>query len=232
MKIIKPDFARRIEIPGIADPVRKPVDIDPGITGFETLRTLRIYQFEPGSVVDGHAEDDEVFLVVLSGSAELTLSTPESKGTPVSVEGALSLADLPCVAYLPPHSEYQLVPKTRTDVAYARATPSTGRPPKTFRPQPEGASLLNNSDYAQSLRILLYKVEAGEKLATGLAGLPGKAEALLHIRYLQSPETQAVGGQPNLNRLEPWDTIALSSEKFPGHLTLPRAALVFAFLSK
>ncbi len=58
-------------MPGLA---RRPVDIDQSQTGFANLRSLRIYRFDAGSVIDGHAEEDEVFVVVMAGSVELTMT--------------------------------------------------------------------------------------------------------------------------------------------------------------
>jgi len=95
MKLIKPDQDRRIEIPGVPHPVRRPVDIDQSKTGFKNLRTLRIYRFDPGSVIDGHAEEDEVFIIILAGSAELAISAEGKEYSPITLSAAPSTQSSP-----------------------------------------------------------------------------------------------------------------------------------------
>ncbi len=74
MKLIKADPNRRVEIAGLPVAPRRPVDIDKSHTGFARLRSLRIYRFDVDSVIDGEAEEDEVLIVVMAGSIELTMS--------------------------------------------------------------------------------------------------------------------------------------------------------------
>ncbi|MEP6645406.1 MAG: hypothetical protein ABJA69_12965, partial [Acidobacteriaceae bacterium] len=82
MKLLKADHNRRLEIPGVPNLVRRPVDIDKSQTGFANLRSLRIYRFDADSVINGHAEEDEVFIVGMAGSVELAMSEHDS------IEGA------------------------------------------------------------------------------------------------------------------------------------------------
>ena len=57
MKLLKPDRETLHEVPGVPGLVRKPVNIDGAALGFTKLRSLRLYQFEAGSVIQGHAEE-------------------------------------------------------------------------------------------------------------------------------------------------------------------------------
>ena len=74
MKLLQADHDRRLEIPGVPGLACRPVDIDAAKTGFEDLRSLRIYRFEPEGVIEGHAEEDEVYVVLLAGSAKLVIT--------------------------------------------------------------------------------------------------------------------------------------------------------------
>ena len=190
MMRFKPDFARRIPIPGVKAPVPRPVDIDQAATHFTNLRTLRIYQFESGSIIDGHAEEDEVFIVVLAGRVELTMISDlwqESQSAftlsaPNESEGAA------CAAYLPPHAAYKLVPHGDADVAYARATPTSSRPPKIFssirRQEAAGiTALLDALVYAERLRLRVVQIDATKNPITLTAVDKTEAtnEALVHV---------------------------------------------------
>jgi 5-deoxy-D-glucuronate isomerase len=170
MILLKPDHDRRIEIPGVARPVRRPVDIDRSLTNFSVLRTLRIYRFEKDSVIEGHAEEDEVFIVVLSGSIELTMSVdPLEKGSPVILAAPDGSGAVACAAYLPRHAAYTLIPQTDADIAYARASPASDRMPKVFssKPRPDSSGvhlLLDEKTHAERLllRLLCISSEANE----------------------------------------------------------------------
>ena len=225
LRLIKPDKSRRITIPGVAAPVQRPVDIDQETTGFTTLRTLRIYCFEAGSVIEGHAEEDEVFIVLLSGSVELAIfedlsrltATPHSP-EPVTLSAPSGERGVACAAYLPPHAAYKLTAKTGADVAYARATPSGTRPPKVFLASATAAIagvsiLLEATSYAERLRLRLVQVDARQNEA---AFVPvneseGMCEALIHIRTTPTSGVAKIsqsGADPVL--LDSWDTIPVS----------------------
>jgi 5-deoxy-D-glucuronate isomerase len=140
MILIKPDKNRRIEIPGVPAPVERPVDIDQALTGFTSLRTLRIYRFEAASVVEGHAEEDEVFIVLLSGSAELTMSDELASGSaspdpsyPVTLSAPGIASGVACAAYLPPGGAYKLVAITNAEVFLIGQTHQPGRHPNAGR---------------------------------------------------------------------------------------------------
>lgn len=222
-KLFKADHDRRIELQGVG-PAPRPVDIDQAQTGFAALRTLRIYHFEPPAVIHGHAEEDEVFIVLLEGEIELQMrsehwSLGESRFTLKAAEPGYSIA---CAAYLPPHAEYSLTPLTGADVAYARALPTVARAPAVFTTSPrrDGADprrLLDQSTYAQRLRFQLWHAEAHET-STDLAFLDppaATAETLIHVRSTPTRTvTLEMPGESGF-ALDSWDTIAVSAGERP-----------------
>lgn len=233
MKRIPANFDRYIELDGVGTTSR-PVDIDQSVTGFATLRTLRIYRFEPGSVIDGHAEEDEVFIIVLSGSVELTMSVNSENVTSATLAVAGDSANARCAAYLPPHAAYRLVPNSRADIAYVRATPAGSRPPSSFGPSfPQDSSgvtvLLDENSYAEKLRIRLVKIEALRDEATysPIKQEETKCEALIHVRTMSAEAGVALeyaGSSPMV--LDSWDTISVN----PGERPTLRIARSSAFV--
>ena len=219
MQLIKADHERRLELPGVPDPVRRPVDIDRSRTAFLNLRSLRIYRFDAQSVIDGHAEEDEVFVVVLAGSVEFSVQEANSEGewrhfTLSAVTGSGTYA---FVAYLSPHSAYQLTPQTDADVAYARATPVGGRPSTVFSTSVPtnagGASVLfEETAYAQRLQLRLVQINAGEDevafepIRTSESGY----EALVHIQTLPAGKVATVATSVKPIQIHSWDTVALA----------------------
>jgi hypothetical protein len=191
---IKPDPSRRIDIPGVPAPVKRPVDIDQAITGFTSLRTLRIYEFDEGSVIEGHAEDDEVFIVVLAGAIELTMTVDglvEGSGPSTLAAPVGSSEGVACAAYLPPDAAYKLIARSDAEVAYVRATPIGGPAPKIFFPLLQRNSdrpglILEETSYARRLRFRLMQVAAQDR-AVSLAPIDkadGMCEALVYVRCM------------------------------------------------
>lgn len=217
-QLFKADHGRRIELEGVG-PTARPVDIDQAQTGFAALKTLRIYHFEPPAVIKGHAEEDEVFIVVLEGEIELQMrsqrwSFSESRFT---LEAAGKCKSVACAAYLPPHAEYVLTPRSGADVAYARALPTEAKGPAIFttvtHPNGVGSQLLLDAEaYAQKLRLQLWYAEASER-ASDLAPVSGStamSETLVHVR---STRTRAISVEANGlsgTMLDSWDTVGLS----------------------
>ena len=219
MHVIKADHQRRISLEGVSQPVPRPVDIDEAKTGFSVLRSLRIYRFEAASVIDGHAEDDELLMVVLTGSVRLTLSGREIEQD--SPDFLLSAVDaspgLPSVAYLPPGGAYRLTPQTSADVAYARARSSVRREPAVFSAgSPSGdigsAVLFEERGYGQHLRLRVTRVEGPHDVPAITSAEPSESacETLVYVR------TQPAHGALTLlaERAEPlalesWDTVAV-----------------------
>ena len=225
MNLIKADHDRRIEIPGVPGLVRRPVDIDQSRTGFTALRTLRIYRFDADSVINGHAEEDEVFIVVIAGSIDLTMNSdnwPDSQRH-FKLAAAGDSDNAACVAYLPSHAAYQLIPRGEADVAYARAMPLGSRPPKVFTPQfrrvAAGVSVvLDESTYAERLRLRLVQIDAQQN-AVALAPIHESEaiyETLVHVRTMPSERSATITGTavaPTL--LDSWDTFAVASGDRP-----------------
>ena len=218
-KLFKADHGRRIELEGVGQAAR-PVDIDQAQTGFSVLRTLRIYHFEPPAVIKGHAEEDEVFIVVLEGEIELQMrsehwSSNENRFTLKAADKSESRA---CAAYLPPHAEYSLTPRSGADVAYARALPTQARAPAVFSTSPDRKRtdpmlLLDQSAYAQRLRLQLWYAEANESAVdlASPASSPAKTETLVHVRSTpaRAVTVEAIGLSGIT--LDSWDTIGLSA---------------------
>ncbi len=234
MKLIKADHDRRLEIAGVPGPVRRPVDIDQSRTGFANLRTLRVYRFDAESVIDGHAEQDEVFIIVLSGSIELTMSLGSEEGSPVTLSAVSDSDGFACVAYLPPQATYRLVPHGQADIAYVRATPVGSRSPRVFRPSGRlGSSavtvLLDETTYAEKLRLRLARIDAaqGEVSFAPISESEANCEALVHVRNAMAGTITMLPISDSAPiALESWDTVSVA----PGERPTLRIAAGSAFV--
>lgn len=233
MKVIKADHDRRIPIHGVPGPVSRPVDIDQSITGFRDLRSLRIYRFDEGSVIDGDAEQDEVFVVVLAGSVEFTVSGTQSDHFELSAAGGLPARG--CVAYLPPRHTYRLRSHTESEVAYARATPDAPREPRAFAPGPTPASpgvtvVIEEYAHAERLRLQLLHVDtrAGQRDVALFDDGPETNQLILHVRT--EPEegvATAFASDGASVPLRSWDSCALTRVERPQlHLAAGATAVV------
>ncbi|MGB8014055.1 MAG: 5-deoxy-glucuronate isomerase [Terriglobales bacterium] len=239
MKVVKADFGRHIELAGVAAPVPRPVDIDQSQTGFRNLRTLRIYRFDSGSVIDGHAEEDEVFIVVLSGSVELTMTVGSEPGQPKILSGPNDADGSACAAYLPPHAVYRLVPHNRADVAYARATPVGSRPPKVL-PQAgtphrkTQVTSLEETTYAEKLRLRLIQIDAtrGPVMIAPMCESETTCEAFVHVRNVEAGAATILPSSGSASVvLDSWDTVALTPGERPMLRIGAGSALVLVFFS-
>lgn len=228
MKLLKPDHETRYEVPGVPGRVRKPVNLDGAAVGFTRLRSLRLYQFNAGSVIGGHAEEDEVFVIVTAGSVEMKIGFSDEVvdgfGTfTLSAPGAAA-SDAAFVAYLPPHSVYRMTPHTAADVFYARATPSGIREPAVFHASASGSNgpvdvLLQNHTHAERLRIKILRITpaGADVVLQPVDQADGHCEAFIHLQG--EPAGARVGKfsrdvvAPLL--LEGWDTVALSPGETP-----------------
>ncbi len=242
MKLIKADHHRRVEIPGLPAPALRPVDIDRSQTGFAKLRSLRIYSFDANSEINGHAEEDEVLIVVLAGSVELTMSDHNAVESPrpVTLSAADELRNNPCAAYLPPHAAYRLIPRSDAEVAYARATPTAGPPPHVFTSQPRSdhagvALLLEESTYAQQLRLRLLQITAGqhEIAVTLIEESEETCEALIHIRTVPAELVATITtAEAEPAQLNSWDTLCIEPGERPILLATPgSSSLVLVVLA-
>ena len=225
MHLIKADHDRGVELAGVPGLVPRPVDIDQASTNFKALLTLRIYRFAPPAVIDGHAEEDEVYIVVLTGSVDLVVRSenwPDS-GAPFRLTAANDREAVACAAYLPPHAEYQLTPVVSAEVAYARAKPTGYRAPRilTSAPRVEDAGavvLLEESTHAERLRCRLMQIDAAvhSVAVTPIRDFEEQSETLIHVRTrpARSAATLETEGSPSTS-LESWDTIALAPGSNP-----------------
>ncbi len=242
MDVIEADHNRTVQLTGVPDAVPRPVDIDQARTGFKALRSLRIYRFLAGSVVDGRAEEDEVLMVVLAGSVQLSMSQQELEhGSPKFVLSAVSNTDCePCVAYLPPHGAYRLVPLSDAEVAYARATTATARLPKVFcaERQPAGPVdelFIEESRYATRLRLRVIEVRASAVGAyvVPVDGLASECEALVHVRTSPARGAASLSTQgSDPVAFNSSDTIAVPPRERPTiHLAANSSALILVTLA-
>jgi hypothetical protein len=222
MIVIKANQDRTVNIPGVANPVPRPVDIDSSTTGFKSLRTLRIYRFNQGSVIEGHAEEDEVFVIVLAGAVELTIIVDPATESPVYLSAPSESGIAACAAYLPPQAAYRLTAQSDADVAYVRATPDGVRSPGIFFPWDKtdihGTTvLLEEKVHAERLRLLLISMNAQESEITFDLGsrADNRCESLVFIQ--STAETNCVvalarestaAQSSDCFALNSWDTLA------------------------
>lgn len=223
MRLIKPDANRRIALEGVAQPVPRPVDIDATQAGFKALRTLRIYRFPEGTHIDGHAEEDEVFIVVLQGTIELHIRTAEGKELPCTLAAPHDSSNpVACAAYLPVHGQYALRACTGADVAYMRATPKGTRPAASFTVDAAASArspapaLLDVGPHAERLRLRLFRLAGSPAAASRVelsAGGSMPDGALLHVRVQAQGQDQGAGPMLHMDgrreSLKDWDTIVL-----------------------
>lgn len=244
MKLIKADPNRRVEIAGLPVAPRRPVDIDKSHTGFARLRSLRIYRFDVDSVIHGEAEEDEVLIVVMAGSIELTMSGGHSADSspPVTLTAASGSQGAPCAAYLPPGAAYRLTALSDAEVAYARATPAAGPPPNVFPSQVRKddavvAFLLEEAAYPQQLRLRLVQISAGESeiAFTPIGESEDMCEALIHVRTVPAEGVATItraAAKAEPAALESWDTVGVMPGDRPTlHLAMESSALVLVVLA-
>lgn len=197
MLIVEPDFARRIDLPGNG-PCPRPVDIDRGTTHFDKLLSLRVYSFASGAVIDGEAEEDEVFVVLMRGAAEVAVTEAGTRADPF----ALDTDGGSRAVYLPPHAGYRLTAPTDCDIAYARVQPPVPQLNRARAFAPAGGRL-DVAAYAAGMDLALRSVPAGEtlSLADREGGLP---ERFVHVRSDD-------GGVATIEdmRLTNWKSVAL-----------------------
>ena len=241
MRLIKSDHLRKLQLAGVPEPVARPVDIDQSQTGFTVLRSLRIYCFNAGSVIDGHAEEDEVMIVILAGSVQLTMSQHEVEdGSPQFNLSAVGNSNgNPCVAYLPPNGAYQLLPLTNVEVGYARATTSEAHEPRVFFADmpTENASerlLFEEESYAMRLRLRIVQVKASENIVTvmPLKESETTCEALVHVRT--EPEYGVMTVSPeHLQPLavESWNTVCVLPGETPALHIVPASTALLLVVS-
>lgn len=205
MKHIRANFTRMIDLPGVG-PCPRPVDIDQSVTGFSRLVSLRVYAFEPGPAINGEAEDDEVYIVLLSGAARIGITGTQASTFELTENGTRAV-------YLPIGHHYSLTPRTRTEVAYMRAKPLGEKTPAGF---PAGAAphLLPDPGYADRLSVHLIQIAADTPLTLDASE---NERLVLSIDAVDGPA----------GAMEGWSTLALSpGEGISLAATGPALALV------
>jgi hypothetical protein len=206
MLIVRPDFDRRIDLPG-AGPCPRPVEIERSGSGLSDLVSLRVYTFAQGAIIGGEAEDDEVFIVVMRGEAgiAITQAARAAEAFTLTCDGALR------AVYMPPHAAYRLTAARDCDIAYARARPDgPGFPP--VRGFTATGTRLDITGHAQGMDCALIAARAGERIELGANGrLP---ERFAHVRGDQAISVAFDGAS-----LGDWSTVALAVGE-PGDMTV------------
>lgn len=196
MLIIRPDFERRIDLPG-AGLCSRPVEIDRSCTHFSNLVSLRVYSFVQGVTIDGDAEDDEVFIVLMRGQAKIMIAKDDNKTDTFSLHcdgGSRAV-------YMSPHASYRLTAGTNCDIAYARVEPLGTELPET-RGFATTGNQLNIIGHATGMDLAFATVLAGEAIVPAEDGR--SPERFVHLRA--ADEMRAIiAGEP----LGDWDTAAL-----------------------
>ena len=194
MLIVRPDPDRRIDLPG-AGPCPRPVDIDRARAGFKDLVAFRVYSFGAGLAIDGEAEDDEVFVTLMRGEADIAVSRSGAEVTDVPLRPAGGMR----VVYLPPGSSYRLRSIADCDIAYARATPRGHRCPEPLGFAPADDKL-DIAGHAVGMELSFGTTRPGS--APGPEGR--SPERVVHVRTNGAADVAIAG-----RRLEDWDTAAL-----------------------
>ena len=187
-----------VELPGVGACPR-PVDIDQSVTGFSDLVSLRVYTFACGMVIDGEAEEDELFIVLMRGTIDVEVAGASTNSFTLQTNvGARAV-------YLPPHDRYRLRARSDADVAYTRAKPRVdiARIARAFECVDGSLTILG---YADSMSVALSAAtHSGDRALSELAA-PG-GERLIHARLNDSGAIW-VAGQP----LHDWQTLALNRD--------------------
>lgn len=221
--VLRADPSNKVDLAGVGA-VPRPVDIDASATGFQSLKTLRIYRFAPQGVIDGHAEDDEVIVVVLGGEIELQIRSDgwASSAARFALAAPGHPSGAPCAAYLPAQADYSLTPKTPADIAYARATPTHALPPVLFTPilrarTESGPDATDVRSPADRLRVQLRIIATGdrESVLPLVDDLPVEREALVHVHTASADAITVGTSSESAVALASWDTLALPAGERP-----------------
>lgn len=195
MLIVHADFERRIDLPG-AGPCRRPVDLDRSRTGFPKLVSLRVYSFRQGVVIDGEAEADEVFIVLMRGEAGIKVAMEGNEAGVFSIAGNGG----PRAVYMPPEASYRLTAVTDCDIAYARVEPLGTTLPETRSFAPTGDQL-EVVGHATGMDLAFATVRAGAVVGHDKDGR--SPERFVHFRAVDEMSAIVAG-----ELVGDWDTIA------------------------
>lgn len=187
-----------IELPGVGACPR-PVDIDQSLTGFSDLVSLRVYTFACGMVIDGEAEEDELFIVLMRGTIDVEVAGGSTNSFALQTGSGVR------AVYLPPHDRYRLHARSDADVAYARARPGvdTAKMARAFEGMDGSLAIFG---YADSMSIALSVATHGSDRALSELAAPS-GERLIHV---QSNDGGAICVAGQL--LHDWQTLALGPD--------------------
>lgn len=160
MQIITADPTRMIELPGVG-PCPRPVDIDESVTGFRTLKSLRIYRFARGVTIEGESESDEVYVIPIGGAVAMRITGAQPLDARLTGDASRAL-------YMTPDHAYRLTPEADVQVAYARAA-ARGRVATHVVEGMRGTG-------AEALAFELADLSGGQTLASDAA-----KERLIHV---------------------------------------------------
>lgn len=200
MLIVRPDFDHQIDLPG-AGPCPRPVDIDRSHTGFSELVSLRVYSFAEGVVINGEAENDEVFIVLLRGQADVTVSVDRRHSGSFQLQRNRGTRAI----YLPPLASYQLSAVSDCDIAYARAKPNGEKIPPVLGFTP-GTDRLDIIGHALGMKLVLATVAAGHH--ANFSSAAPLSERFIHVRS-DDAVTATIAGETMGN----WDSVALAANE-------------------
>ena len=200
MLIVRPDFNHQIDLPG-AGLCPRPVDIDRSHTGFSELVSLRVYSFAEGVVINGEAEEDELFIVLLRGRADVTVSVKRCQSSSFRLQCDRGTRAI----YLPPHASYKLSAISDCDIAYARSKPNGEKIPPILGFTP-GAKRLDIVGHALSMKLTLATVAADDHTTYSNSG--PLFERFIHVRS-DDAVTASIAGEKMGN----WDSVALAANE-------------------
>lgn len=184
MLVVAPDFDRRIDLPG-AGPCPRPVDVDRRKAELKQLVSLRVYSFASGVEIDGEAEGDEVFIVLMRGAADFAIEQDGVRAGDfrLRMDGARAI-------YMPPHASYHLHAVANCDIAYARCHPvGEARPVLGFA---AAGGRVVVADHAGGMELSLATEPPGRHSLAAADG--GSRERFVHVR--SDAGALRLGGEP------------------------------------
>jgi hypothetical protein len=194
MLIVRPDFARRIDLPG-AGPCPRPIDLDRHRAPLRNLVSLRVYSFARGIAIEGEAEGDEVFIALMRGAADFAIDRDSDASAIFALreDGRRAL-------YMPPHACYRLHATEDCAIAYARCVPARADLPAAHAIAADGGITRGT---ASGMTLALARLDAGQAISAGDRN--AAAERFVHVRA-SGDAALRLGGE----RLGDWDAAIIA----------------------
>lgn len=142
--------------------------VTPEVAGWEHL-TFRTYGFTAGRPIDGESASDEVCMVLLAGTASVTVG---HQTWSLARDGE-ELSGPPHCLYMPPGERYLFEPRTDCEVAYARWPAQGLYPPRLIAPPAAPPEERGHGAGAYRVRTLLGPGEAEHLLCAEIMIPPG-----------------------------------------------------------